>query len=214
MITLVFSLIYVLIMLCLSPTGGERNKSDYALMLLQCILGIAFMILPGLLEHKVRLVIPSKMFIMYALFLYGAIYLGEVRDFYYAVPHWDTILHTLSGGMLGAFSYSIIVFLNKTDRVPLSLTPAFVAVFTLCFSITLGVVWEIYEFASDAILGLNMQKAILRDGTPLVGKAALSDTMKDLIVDSIGALVISVIGYVSLKYKKGWVEKLILKIKK
>ena len=214
MITLVFSLIYVLIMLCIAPTGGERNKSDYALMLLQCILGIAFMILPGLLEHKVRLVIPSKMFIMYALFLYGAIYLGEVRDFYYAVPHWDTILHTLSGGMLGAFSYSIIVFLNKTDRVPLSLTPAFVAVFTLCFSITLGVVWEIYEFASDAILGLNMQKAILRDGTPLVGKAALSDTMKDLIVDSIGALVISVIGYVSLKYKKGWVEKLILKIKK
>ena len=214
MITLTLSLIYVLIMLCIAPQSSERSRSDYALMLIQCLLGIVFMFIPGLLEHKIKLVIPSKMFIMYALFLYGAIYLGEIRNFYYLVPHWDTILHTFSGGMLGALSYSVIVFLNKTDRVPLTLTPAFVAVFTFCFSITLGVIWEIYEFSSDAILDVNMQKAILRDGTPLVGKAALTDTMKDLIVDSIGALVISVIGYISLKYKKGWVEKLILKIKK
>ena len=50
-------------------------------------------------------------------------------------------------------------------------------------------------------------------GEPLVGHAALVDTMKDLVVDSLGALVVSLIGYVSLKHKKGWVEKLLLKFK-
>jgi hypothetical protein len=35
--------------------------------------------------------------------------------------------------------------------------------------------------------------------------------MKDLIVDTIGALAISIMGYISLKYKKGWVESMLIK---
>ena len=104
----------------------------------------------------------------------------------------------------------MINFLNKTDRVPMNLSPAFVAFFTLCFAVFLGAVWEIYEFTADSILHTNMQKFALEDGTALVGRDALWDTMKDIIVDTVGALVMSVIGYISLKYKKGWVEKLLL----
>ena len=91
------------------------------------------------------------------------------------------------------------------------MTPFFVAFFAFNFAITLGAVWEIYEYTADGILGLNMQKFALEDGTLLMGREALSDTMEDLIVDGIGALVINIIGYISLKYNKGWIEKLLIK---
>jgi hypothetical protein len=220
LITLLLSAVFVVIMLVRAPsdpkmlTAGERSKSDYALMLIQCVFGVAAMLLPGLIEHRIKVIIPSRMIIMYTLFLFAAIYLGEVRDFYYEIPHWDTILHTFSGGMLGALGFSIIVLLNKTDRVPINLSPSFIALFTLCFAVTLGVLWEIYEFTCDGFLGLNMQKFALKDGTLLEGRSALADTMKDLIVDTLGAFVISCMGYISLKYKKGWVEGLLLKKRK
>lgn len=192
-----------------SPTVPyERVKSDYVLMLLQCVLGIVAMFLPSMLRRKMRLIIPSKMIIVYAVFLYCAIFLGEVKNFYYNVPNWDTILHTSSGVMLGALGFSVINLLNKTDRVPVNLSPAFVALFAFCFGVSLGVVWEIYEFSADGLLGTNMQKFMTETGEMLIGRRALADTMKDLIVDAIGAFFISTVGYISLKYKKGWIEKL------
>lgn len=187
-----------------------RVKSEYVLMLLQCIVGVLAMLLPSFLQKKLDLIIPSRMMVFFALFLYCAIYLGEVRAFYYTVPHWDTILHTCSGAMLGALGFSVITFLNKTDRVPMNLSPAFVAFFALCFAVFMGVVWEIYEYTADAVLHTNMQKFALEDGTLLSGRMALRDTMKDLIVDTVGALVMSILGYISLKYKKGWLERFLL----
>lgn len=189
----------------------ERTKNDYVLMLTQCTLGVVAMFLPGLFERKFKIEIPSNMLILYTLFLYCAIYLGEVKSFYYHVPHWDTILHTFSGFMLGALGFSFVTLLNKTEVVPINLSPLFVVIFSFCFAVTLGVFWEIYEFAFDGMLGLNMQKFALEGRVDLIGRAALIDTMKDLIVDSLGALLMSIIGYISLIYKKGWVEKLQVK---
>ena len=214
---LIFSAIFVIVMLVRSPwetksnEPNARTKGDYSLMLLQCVLGILAMFLPSMLEHRIKIIIPSRMMIMYALFLYGAIYLGEVRNFYYVIPYWDTILHMSSGGMLGALGFSVIVLLNNTDRVPINLSPVFVAFFAFCFAISIGVAWEIYEYAFDGLLGLNMQKFALQDGTLLAGRDAVSDTMQDLIVDVVGAGAISGLGYISLKYKKGWVERLLLR---
>lgn len=188
-----------------------RTRSDYVLMLVQCILGVFALMLPTFVSRKYKVQIPTNMYMLYVVFLYGAIFLGEVRNFYYNVPHWDTILHTFSGAMIGALGFSFVSLMNKEENIPLNLTPFFVAFFAFCFAVTLGVIWEIYEFTFDGILGLNMQKFALEDGTGLIGRAALSDTMKDLIVDAIGAFVMSVIGYISLKYKKGWVEKLLIK---
>lgn len=216
--TLVLSVVFLVTRVFLAPADKVlpygRVKSDYLLMLSQCILGLVAMTLPGFFEHKFKIVIPSKMLILYTLFLYAAIFLGEVRSFYYTVNHWDTILHTFSGAMLGALGFSFVTLLNNTDRIPFNLSPLFVAIFAFCFGVTLGVAWEVYEFAFDGILGLNMQKFALEDGTQLIGRIALSDTMKDLIVDCVGAFVMSVIGYISLKYKKGWLEQLQLKRKK
>ena len=132
------------------------------------------MLLPGMLEHKLKIEIPSNMLILYTIFLYSAIYLGEVKSFYYNVPNWDNILHTFSGAMIGALGFSIVTLLNKTEEVPMNLSPLFVALFSFCFAVTLGVVWEFYEFTFDGLLGLNMQKFALEDGTQLIGSSCFN----------------------------------------
>lgn len=219
-ITLVSTIVFLVFAINKAPTVTDPNqpfirvKSDYALMLSQCILGVVAMLLPGMLEHKLRIEIPSNMLILYTIFLYSAIYLGEVKSFYYNVSNWDNILHTFSGAMIGALGFSIVTLLNKTEEVPMNLSPLFVALFSFCFAVTLGVVWEFYEFTFDGLLGLNMQKFALENGTQLIGRAALTDTMIDLFVDAVGALIISIIGYISLKYNKGWIEKLQVRVRK
>lgn len=218
LITLIASTVWVIVSMILAPTETSephvRVKSDYVLMLLQCLLGVVAIWLPSWLERRFRILIPSKMVVLYVLFLYGAIYLGEVRNFYYLIPHWDTILHTFSGVMLGALGFSVVNLLNKTDRVPLSLSPAFVALFALCFAMSVGVLWEVYEFCADGLLGTNMQKFGPQDGAAFLGREALRDTMLDLIVDTVGASVVSLVGYLSLKLKNGWLESLLLKNQK
>jgi len=214
-LSLVLSIIYVIIRIIMVPGGfqvnAKRQESDYILMLIQCTLGVFMMFLPGIISRKFSIEIPSMMYIMFAIFLYCAIYLGEVRDFYNQFKHWDVLLHGFSGAMLGALGYSFVTLLNKSERVPVNLSPAFVVLFAFCFAIMLGVLWEIYEFACDGFLGLNMQKYRLPDGTLLVGRDALANTMKDLIVNTIGALIMSVAGYISLKYKKGWIDKFLIR---
>ena len=190
---------------------GGRGREDYVLMLLQCLLGVAAILVPAKLMRRWDIEIPKIMFLLYVGFLYCAIFLGEVRSFYYNVPHWDTILHICSGAMLGALGFSMISVFNNTERIPLNLSPLFVAVFAFCFAIALGALWEIYEFAADILLGTNMQKFALDDGTQLIGQNALRDTMKDIIVDTLGAAVTSVIGYISVKYEKGWIEKMTIR---
>ena len=192
--------------------GVGRSREDYILMLLQCFLGVAAILVPVRLMRRWDVEIPRVMFLMYIAFLYCAIFLGEVRSFYYTVPHWDTILHTFSGAMLGALGFSMIAVFYNTERIPVNLSPLFIAVFAFCFALALGGIWEIYEFTMDVVFGTNMQKFALNDGTLLAGQAALSDTMKDIIVDTVGALVMSAVGYISLKYQKGWVEKLMIRI--
>ena len=196
----------------ISPGQDVRLKSDYALMLLQCVLGMIVMLLPGILQRRLKLVIPSGMVIAFAVFLYCAVYLGEVHYFYFRIPHWDTLLHIFSGFALGAVGLSVLGLLNKSDSVPVSLNPAFVAIFAFCFAVSLGTIWEIYEFTVDSIADLNMQKYMMESGEALVGQAALMDTMKDIIVDTLGALAISITGYVSMKRKTGWLERLQLRI--
>ena len=142
-ITLISTIVFLIFAINKAPTTANPNepfvriKSDYALMLSQCILGVIAMLLPGLLQKKLRINIPSNMLILYTIFLYAAIYLGEVKSFYYNVPNWDNILHTFSGAMIGAIGFSFVTLLNKTEKVPMNLSPLFVAVFSFCFAVTL-----------------------------------------------------------------------------
>lgn len=217
LVTLIGSLVYGIVGIFVADSGMtpgqayDKVKSDYVIIVLQCMLGIVCIFMPSVLEKKLKIRIPNMMYVLFIIFLYAAIYLGEVRSFYYNVQYWDMILHTFSGGMLGALGFSVVKLLNDADRVSMKMSPLFVALFALTFAVFMGVIWEIYEFTFDGVLGLNMQKAMLEDGTPLLGRNALKDTMEDLIVDTLGALVISVIGYISLKYEKKWIDKIEVK---
>lgn len=219
-LSFILPITYIIYKIIVSPTTNTENieglrvKTDYILMLLQCLLGIVAFFMPNIITKKTKIIIPSNMYIVYVVFLYAAIFLGEVGNFFYRIPHWDTILHICSGAMLGALGFSFVNILNKNEKVHVELSPIFVSLFALGFAITLGVLWEIYEFTFDGLLGVNMQKFALEDGTQLIGRAALADTMEDLIVDSTGAFVMATIGYISLKYKKGWIDKLLIKIRR
>lgn len=205
-------IIYLIFRMIFPSEALPRITADYLLMLVQCVLGVAACFIPSIVRKRFKLEIPSFMTVCFLLFLYCAIFLGEVRYFYINVKNWDTVLHTLSGVMLGTLGFSFVNILNNNnDSTHLKLSPFFVAFFAFCFSVMLGTVWEVYEFAADELLGFNMQKFRLPDGTELAGHEALKDTMKDIIVDIIGTLIATVVGYISLKYRTGWVEKTFLK---
>ena len=185
------------------PVNGYANgRSDYVLMFIQCLLGLVVLSLPSILQRKLNMTIPNFIYVMYYIFLYCAIILGEVLHFYYVIPHWDIILHFFSGAMLGALGFILVSQLSDSDKVRVSLSPAFIALFAFCFALSCGALWEIYEFAFDGLLGLNMQKFTTASGEVLVGHLALRDTMTDMIVDAAAALLIALLGYLRLKGEK------------
>ena len=204
-VTLALSILYSFVRFLMAPvalppdTPFGKVKSDYLLMLLQCVLGLIVSLLPSLIARRWKILLPNFIYVLYFIFLYLAIYLGEVWDFYYLIPHWDTMLHAFSGAMLGALGFVLIDLLNRDQKVRVSLSPFFVALFAFCFALAMGAIWEIYEYSFDGALGLNMQKFRLADGTVLAGHNALRDTMKDIIIDALSAFGISVIGYIYAK---------------
>lgn len=207
-VSFVGPIVYLLIRMAAGglPEGGAGNHSraDYVLMLVECVLGLSVINLPVLLSKKLRFELPVVLYVLYIVFLYCAIFLGEVQSFYYLIPHWDVFLHAFSSVLVGLFGFMVVTILNRDERIVVRLSPFFVSLFAFSFAATIGALWEVYEFAFDGFLGLNMQKFITADGTVLIGRAALTDTMKDIIVDLLGALAASVIGYVSIKNEKLW----------
>lgn len=210
MLGFIIPIIFIILMMIFGNTpeteAGYHSQADYALMLAECVLGLVVIHIPTFLERRLKFELPSVLYILYMIFLYCSITLGEVRSFYYIIPHWDVFLHAFSSLMTGLFGYMLVTILNRDSKLLVKLSPFFVAMFAFCFSVMIGSVWEVYEFTLDGILGLNMQKHTLSDGTALVGHMALLDTMKDIIVDICGALVASVIGYISLRNDRHWLS--------
>ncbi len=202
----------VLYLLYALVTGHARQPAANAGMraqelttsLLQCLLGMFAIHVPLLVQRLAAIRLPGALCALFYLFVLGATVLGEVFSLYYLIPCWDSILHMASGVMAGMLGSIFIVYYFRKKALSGMASPLLVAIGAVCFSLCLGVVWEIYEFCADSLLGLNMQKAMLQNGTGLVGTAALADTMKDLMIDFAGALVAGGSAYLSLKHKKRW----------
>lgn len=156
---------------------------------------------PSILRKRFRVYLPSILQVVITLFIFAAQFLGELHNFYYKFTWWDNMLHCISGSVLGIIGFMFVYFLNKTHIKKTKLSPIFIALFALCFSISIGVFWEIFEFSGDRLLGLNMQKFRMN------GEDGLVDTMTDLIVDSIGAFIVAVIGYIYMKDEKRMLKK-------
>lgn len=187
--------------------------------------------IPSWLQVKLRIEIPIGLEISILCFIFAAEILGEINAFYIAIPGWDTILHTLNGFLCAAVGFSMVLLLNDNENLTFDLSPFFLALLAFCFSMTIGVLWEFFEFSMDYFLKFDMQKDMIlhtvssvmldpnganhpvvirdiadvmivhSDGTrELLGlggylDVGLYDTMKDLFVNFIGAVVFSVIGF-------------------
>jgi uncharacterized membrane protein YjdF len=158
------------------------------------IIGILLLTaLPMLIFRRWEIFIPPELELLTIAFIFAALFLGETRGYYGRFWWWDIALHTTSGMLLGIFGFLLVYVLNGIPRLDLHMRPGFVAFFAFCFALAVGVLWEIFEFAMDALLGLDMQKPFLGD------PSGLTDTMWDLIVDALGALTIAQTGYLNMK---------------
>lgn len=200
-----------------------------------CVWTLLLFLLPGIVRKRFNVELPSALEIIVLLFIFAAEILGEIREFYIVFPYWDTMLHTINGFMAAAIGFAMVDILNSEERVSLTLSPFFVSVVAFCFSMTIGVLWEFFEFGVDFFLRMDMQKdtvitAIhstylnpegrnivetikgIGDTVLMTGDGAsrslgvggyldigLYDTMEDLFVNFIGAVVFSVIGYFYVK---------------
>jgi hypothetical protein len=219
----------------------NRNWNDVFL----CVLTLVLFMIPAFIERKIKIDVPDTMEIIILLFIFAAEILGEIRSYYLTIPYWDTALHTLNGFLCAAIGFSLIDILNRSKRFSISMSPVFVAMVAFCFSMTIGVLWEFFEYGMDMLFKTDMQKdtvipaissvmlnpdgkniAVLLniDQITVNGKAwnyggyidiGLIDTMTDLFVNFIGALVFSFIGMYYIKdHGKGKIaERFILKAK-
>ena len=225
---IVFSILRILVIVCMVRQIFLHNYESFFLSVLTLLL----LYIPSWLQVKLRIEIPIGLEISILCFIFAAEILGEINAFYIVIPGWDTILHTLNGFLCAAVGFSLVLLLNDNEKLTFDLSPFFLALVAFCFSMTVGVMWEFFEFGVDRFLNFDMQKDTIvnmvssvmldpakanhstavreiadvilvhGDGTQqalgLGGylDIGLYDTMKDLFVNFIGAVVFSVIGFV------------------
>ncbi len=165
------------------------------------VLGLT--LLPLRMSRRFNVFIPPELEVLALIFVFAALFLGEVRGYYVRFWWWDLVLHSASGFLLGIVGFLLVHVLNEKEDLELHMKPRFVALFAFMFALGLGALWEIFEFGMDSIFGYNMQKS------------GLNDTMWDLIVDAVGALVIAVLGYGYLRnarnvsFLERWIDRFI-----
>ncbi|MBQ8539515.1 MAG: hypothetical protein IJ433_07670 [Ruminococcus sp.] len=222
-VNLILSIIVTVVMV------ARFLRADYYSVFL-CLLTLLLFNIPLFVEKKLRVDLPKELEAIILLFIFSAEILGEIGSFYTHIPWWDTMLHTLNGFLMAAIGFALIDILNNSPKFHITMSPMFVAFVAFCFSMTVGVVWEFFEFGMDYFTLTDMQKdrmvtdissvllnptglndeiiirgiqsttVTLADGSTYVIKGGyldigIIDTMKDLLVNLIGAVVFSIIGY-------------------
>ena len=125
---------------------------------LLCGLTLVLLILPSIFTKRLNIELPSTLEVIILLFIFAAEILGEINSFYIRVPNWDTMLHTMNGFLCAAIGFALVDMLNRSDRFSFKLSPVYLALVAFCFSMTVGVLWEFFEYAGDHFLGFDMQK--------------------------------------------------------
>ena len=187
-LVLVYGVLRVLVtaLLLLSLLRGQSRNAAL------CLLSLVLFLLPEALARILNLALPAVLETVILLFIFSAEILGELGDFYVRFPRWDMLLHSVCGFLSAAVGFSMIDLLNRNSRVQSGLTPLFCAAAAFCFSMTVGVFWEFFEFFMDLVFHTNMQKDTLLGPGLDIG---LYDTMEDLLVNAAGAAVFSLLGY-------------------
>lgn len=215
---------FVIVSLIMAGIRGEYEN------VFVCALSLLLFLAPTFIEKSLKIDLPSTFEVIVLLFIFSAEILGEIHNYYIKVPYWDAILHTMNGFLFAAFGFSLLDIINRNSKFKFQLSPFYLAVVAFCFSMTIGVLWEFFEFGADYFLNKDMQKDMiihtinsvtldpLQQNIPhtidnitsvvINGKdlgvggyldIGLYDTMKDLMVNFVGAVVFCVIGYFYIK---------------
>lgn len=228
-LSICFLILQILVILTAIRCLLTQNYESLAI----CILVLILFLAPAFLEDKLHIRIPPLFVTIILLFIFAAEILGEVNHYYTKIPGWDTILHTMNGFLCAAVGFSLVYLLNRGSK-NVNLSPFYLTLVAFCFSMTIGVVWEFFEFGMDQFFYVDMQKdftvtkfgsvsldpeqdqnvILVKDVTKTTIDTASGDTyviddgyldigiidsMKDLLVNLVGAIVFSVIGYITLK---------------
>lgn len=227
----VYIILRALVILALVAQVFNRNFENVFL----CVLTLFLFTLPSFIERTIRIEIPDTLEVIILLFIFAAEILGEIQAYYIQFPYWDTMLHTLNGFLCAAIGFSLLDILNRNEKLKFSLSPVYLSVVAFCFSMTIGVLWEFFEFSMDYLFLLDMQKdtvvhtigSVMLDPTggnnPVSIKNIIDvivvtadgaqqslglggyldigivDTMQDLFVNFIGAVLFSFIGFFYVK---------------
>ena len=232
----------VLTMLVIVSIIRQFFLGNYHNMFLGILTLILFMV-PQFIDKKLGVTIPVGLETVILIFIFSAEILGEINAFYVKIPVWDTILHTTNGFLMAAIGFALIDLFNRSDRFSIKMSPYFVAFFAFCFSMTIGVLWEFFEFGMDTVFKTDMQKDRIvqtissvelnpdkKNNAIVINNInktviyytdqnetqkeqvidggyldlGIKDTMKDLLVNFVGAIVYSLIGYCYIKGRDGY----------
>lgn len=205
------SVIVMLGMACyLLIFNHEMNKGRIVFTMVQLFGMLLVLHIPRFIQENYHFQIPYSLDFILILFAFGGFILGDVFDFYGKIPFWDSILHTLSGVIIAYIGFIIIKYLNQEYTIPLSVSPMFMSILVVSVALSLGAAWEIGEYLVDDMFHTNNQQYMAstrgtlynKKDVPLEGHEALNDTMKDLMLDLVGAVAVASIGYKRLEIKQ------------
>ena len=220
----VFAVYTVLRLIVLATLVSSIIRGEYERAFI-CLLVLGLFVLPFFIQQNFGIELPSTLEIIILLFIFASEILGELKCYFITYPHWDSMLHTTTGFLCAATGFALIDILNRNSKIKFQLSPIYVAVAAFCFSMTVGVLWEFFEFGMDRLFMMDMQKdtvvnaitSVMLDPTnsnipvtidgitsvTINGQElglggyldiGLYDTMGDLFVNFIGAVVFSTIG--------------------
>ena len=227
----VFTVYMVLRLIVLATLVSSILRGEYESAFI-CLLVLALFMLLFFIQQNFGIELPSTLEIIILLFIFAAEILGELKCYFITFSHWDSMLHTTTGFLCAATGFALIDILNRNSRIKFQLSPIYVALTAFCFSMTVGVLWEFFEFGMDRLFLMDMQKdtvvqsitsvmldptnsniPVTIDGITSVAvngqdlgfdgylDIGLYDTMEDLFVNFVGAVVFSTIGYFYIKHR-------------
>lgn len=217
---LVYMVLRLLVILVLILQIFNQNWENVFYALLTLLL----LIVPSVVQMTFKIELPITLEIIILLFIFAAEILGEIDGFYLKYSNWDTMLHTMNGFLAAAIGYSLVDILNKSKKAKFELSPIFICIVAFSFSMTIGVIWEFFEFSMDTFFAMDTQKDtiihtinsvsidpsgdmtsisdiknVIIDGQALNINGYLDigliDTMEDLFVNFIGAIIFSIFGF-------------------
>ena len=162
------------------------------------LISLVITFVPDFVANKDIMIMPISVQAFFSGFTFLAMFLGEILKFYERFPWWDSMLHFTSGFMFSMIGYLFFLSFSRDADVRRRFNPVIIVMFTVCFSIACGAVWEIFEFGADSLLGINMQRwqsAMATEQWSALQNASnfsnpgLIDTMKDIICDTLGSVL-------------------------